>query len=55
MRIFIVVAFVMLTTSIQLQANDQIAGVVVDANGDPIAGALVKIYTARPRIGVGVL
>lgn len=35
--------------------GSDIVGTVVDSDGEPIAGAIVGIYTAGPRVGTGVL
>jgi hypothetical protein len=36
-------------------AGDDLAGRVADQQGQPVAGANVFIYTAKPRVGAGIL
>jgi len=49
---FVVAAVVVLASK---AAADDLAGQVVGRRGQPIAGADVFIYTARPRVGLGIL
>jgi hypothetical protein len=46
------IAFAMMLTSLPAQ---DLTGRVTDEAGEPIIGALIAIYTARQRVGPGVL
>jgi protocatechuate 3,4-dioxygenase beta subunit len=36
-------------------ADFDLTGTITDSNNAPVAGAVVSIYTARPRVGAGIL
>lgn len=50
--ILIIASFALFNSALSAQT---LTGTVVDQSGQPIEGALVSIYTARPRVGISVL
>ena len=54
MRTLLIAIGLVATISLPLNAED-LAGTVTKADGEPLAGALVAMYTAHPRVGPGVL
>lgn len=54
MKTFLIAIGLVATISMPLNAED-LSGTVTQADGEPLAGAVVAMYTAHPRFGTGVL